>query len=240
VARRLQAQLEQKAAQAAENPPPDPVLDGRWALVHRPGLLGPALTSDERAERLARVLLARYGIVTREALERETLPLDWAQLYPALNRMELRGEVRRGYFVAGLSGLQFALPDAVEQLRAAPGDAVYVLSALDPANLYGGDLGDAPRFARVPSTHLALAAGAPVALFEDNGDRITTFGGAPAEVVRQAVAAYLARPNLPRRLTVTRWDGEPVARTAGDALLRDLGFQSTPSGLEKWTTQSAA
>ena len=72
--------------------------------------MGPALSEEARAEKLARVLLARYGVVTREVFEPEELPVEWAQLYSQFQLMELRGQVRRGYFVAGLAGVQFALP----------------------------------------------------------------------------------------------------------------------------------
>lgn len=139
-------------------------------------MLGPPLSTEARAERQARVLLARYGVLAREALDRETGPWEWAQLYSALQRLELRGEVRRGYFVAGLSGAQFALPGAVETLRAAPTDEVLVLSATDPANVFGGQVREAlaPRFSRLPSTHVALWHGEPVVVFEDSGERITT------------------------------------------------------------------
>ena len=92
---------------------------GRWALVHRTGILGPARSETDLALARARVLLARYGIVTRETLANEPGPWTWDALYDQLGRMELRGEVRRGYFVTGLPGVQFALPEAVEALRAA-------------------------------------------------------------------------------------------------------------------------
>jgi ATP-dependent Lhr-like helicase len=206
--------------------------------------------------------------VARESLDRETLPADWSQLYSVLQNMELRGEVRRGYFVTGLSGAQFALPEAVERLRAAPGDAVFLLNAADPANIYGGDIAlptvhtsppsstepmppaapnspDAPpvaapftgasptlRFARLPSTHLALWRGAIAVLFEDNGDRLTAAPGLPPEVLRQAFAAYLDRPAAPRRIVVSTWNGAPVHGSPGQPLLKSLGFQNTPSGME--------
>jgi len=227
VSQRLQAQLEAKAKQAT--PPAAP--GGRWSLTQRAGVLGPPLSVEARTERQARVLLARYGVLAREALERETGPWEWAQLYSALQRLELRGEVRRGYFVAGLSGAQFALPGAVEALRAAPSDEVLVLNAADPANLFGGEVREAlaPRFARVPSTHVALWHGEPVAVFEDNGERVTTLPGTPPAVVSRAVEAY--RDHLARPLVITRWNGGPVAAGEGGALLKALGFQNLPGGM---------
>ena len=114
---------------------------GRWSLVHRAGALGPPASDEARAERLARILLARYGIVSRDVLEREAGAWEWQQLYRVYQRLELRGEVRRGYFVTGLSGIQFALPEAVEALRSrdASDSAIVVLNATDPAHLLGSD-----------------------------------------------------------------------------------------------------
>ena len=114
---------------------------GRWSLVRRRGTLGPDLPEEERAERIARQWLARYGIVSRDWWRRERPPVPWRSIYRELKRLEFRGEVRRGYFVKGLGGAQFALPDAVEWLRAiasedqAPASFV-VMAASDPANIY--------------------------------------------------------------------------------------------------------
>ncbi len=99
---------------------------GRWSPVHRSAVLGTPLSAEERAARLARIALARHGVVTQELLARvesravngEEQPWEWGELFGQLQRMELRGEVRRGYFIAGLSGVQYALPEAVEGLRA--------------------------------------------------------------------------------------------------------------------------
>jgi ATP-dependent Lhr-like helicase len=156
-----------------------------------------------------------------------------------LQRLELRGEVRRGYFVAGLSGAQFALPDAVERLREAPDEAVIVLNATDPANVFGGALGEAPRFARVPSTHLALLRGQPVMVFEDRGNRITTLPDVPPEVLERAFQAYLTRPHAPSRIVVSEWNGARVSASAGQAMLRAIGFKSTPAGMEWWASAQA-
>src|SRR5688572_23483713 len=88
---------------------------------------------------IARHWLARYGIVARNWWRRERPPVPWRSIYLELKRMEFRGEVRRGYFVRGLAGAQFALPEAVEQLRATEPDATapfVVIAASDPANPY--------------------------------------------------------------------------------------------------------
>jgi ATP-dependent Lhr-like helicase len=217
---------------------------GRWALVHRLGILGPARSEADLALARARVLLARYGIVTRAMPANEPGPWTWDVLYDQLGRMELRGEVRRGYFVTGLPGVQFALPEAVEALRAArnrvteepsPDDAPIVLSAVDPACIYGTEgMNDAPAFARLPSTHVVMWRGCPILVAEDSGARLTVAGDAAPELHSRALQVYLSRPNAPRRVTVNHWNGVPVLDSAGLVVLQALGFDRTPTGLERW------
>ena len=205
---------------------------GRWSIVHRAGILGPELSFDGLHEQRARVLLARYGVVTRDCLERETGSWDWASLYRVLSRLEMRGDVRRGYFVAGLSGAQFALPEAVERLREAPDDDVVVLSAVDPVNVYGSGAEDTPRFSRVATTHVALLRGKPIMVFEDSGRRITTAPTLDAFDAERAVHAYLARPGAATRVVVAQWNDADVLGGPGQAILKDAGFQKTPTAME--------
>jgi len=110
---------------------------GRWSSFRTAAA---PLPPDELNEMAARQLLSRTGVVFRRTIEREKLPVNWLRLTRAYRRMELRGEVRGGRFVAGFSGEQFALPQAVELLRnlrrQGPRDAVNVVSA-DPLNFQG-------------------------------------------------------------------------------------------------------
>src|SRR5262249_51688948 len=111
--------------------------EGRWSVVPwgRPA-------PEAHAVAQASLLLPRYGVVARELALLDPWARPWRVLYEVLSRMELAGDVRRGYFVEGLSGAQFALPEAGRQLQdlhlpstvAAP---VVLLHSLDPANLYG-------------------------------------------------------------------------------------------------------
>jgi ATP-dependent Lhr-like helicase len=217
----------------AELPAQPSAWPGRWSLVHRTGILG-QFSDDERADRLARVLLARYGIVTRDALEREDMLGEWARLYPVFQRMEMRGEIRRGYFVEGLGGAQFALPEAIEQLRAPSTDALFVLNSADPANIFGGELGAAPRFARVPSTHVIFSRGQPILVAEDSGERILTSPAWDQDLITRALRTYLARPNAARHTVIEKWNGESVQGSALEPILHALGFNRTPKGMELW------
>ena len=120
--------------------PQCPAWMGRWSLLRTPGTWGTRPDEEEHAEQIARQWLDRYAIVTRDWWRRERPPVGWRAIYRELKRLEYRGEVRRGYFVEGMSGAQFALPEAVERLRAQPdldADApIIVMSAADPANPY--------------------------------------------------------------------------------------------------------
>ena len=229
---------------------------GRWSLVHRIGVWGREIADEERADRQARQLLHRYGIVTRECLEHETLghqagAMGWGPLYRQLQFMEMRGEVRRGYFVRGLSGVQFALPEALERLREwnkeeAEGVGELVLvNAWDPALLYGPALSgrdrpgaDLPegrnpyRVTRLPSNYLVLQRGVPVLLFEHGGGRWTTLPGASEEILLEATRLlmdHLTREDgicsLPRRVVVSTWDGAPPLGGEGQSLLETLRFR---------------
>ena len=211
---------------------------GRWALVHRLGILGPARSETDLALDERGVLLARYGIVTRETLANEPGPWTWDALYDQLGRMELRGEVRRGYFVTGLPGVQFALPEAVEALRAARnriatevslGDAPIVLSAVDPACIYGAaGLADTPAFARLPSTHVVMWRGHPILVAEDSGARLTAAPDAYRDAPRPRPAGLSGTVQRTASAGRQLWNGVPVLDSPGALLLQAHGFSRTP------------
>ena len=161
--------------------------------------------------------------------------------------MEMRGEVRRGYFVNGLPGVQFAKPEAVEKLRTIGSGAdelqtIICLSAMDPVNLYGGEIPDRPKtakgddltFMRVPSTHCVIWQGKPVLVVEDNGERMTVMKDITSDVLQRAIKAYIKRPGAQRRVLIREWNGKPVLGSAAQAWLQPLGFSRTPNGLEYW------
>lgn len=115
---------------------------GRWSLLREPE--APATRQEperEAEEAFARQLLRRYGVMLRELLARETRAPVWRTLVGIYRRLEARGEIRGGRFVAGFSGEQFALPEAVDTLRAIrrrrEGREAMLLSASDPLNLVG-------------------------------------------------------------------------------------------------------
>ena len=121
-------------------------VQGRWSLIAP--LLGEGFDPSARRRALAELLLERYGIVTREQVLAEGIPGGFSAIYPELSQLETLGVARRGYFLEGLGGAQFALPGAVERLRSRAGagaggsdaDAPLVLAAVDPAQPYGAAL----------------------------------------------------------------------------------------------------
>jgi ATP-dependent Lhr-like helicase len=114
-----------------------PIADGRWSIFARGG----DVPLEDQAMHWARTLLGRYGILFRDLLRRECLPLSWRELRLALTRMEARGEIRGGHLVAGVIGEQFALPLALERLREERGrphsGESILLSVYDPLDLRG-------------------------------------------------------------------------------------------------------
>jgi ATP-dependent Lhr-like helicase len=225
-----------------------PAAAGRWSLVTALGVGGavPGPSETERAHALALQLLERYGVVTREAVRAEGVPGGYAAVYPVLRALEETGRVRRGYFVAGLGAAQFALPGAVDRLRAhrepeveEPGGGgddpgALVLAATDPAQPYGAALAwpeaatGAPRPSRSAGALVVLTAGAPTAYLDRSGRNVVTFGppGAWVEPV-----ARMVKDGRLRQLELVEIDGTPVRDTPAAEPLRSAGFKDAYRGL---------
>jgi ATP-dependent Lhr-like helicase len=143
--------------------------EGRWSL------LDPGVAPGNRLELLARLYLRRYGVLLRELLYRELSAPLWRELLPVLRSLEARGEIRGGRFVAGIAGEQFAMPEAVDPLRAirraeAEGHFVRV-SGCDPLNLIG-ILTPGPRIPALMDNRVIYRDGTPVAAVEAGETRI--------------------------------------------------------------------
>ena len=139
---------------------------GRWALVRRPAAPS-AERKDEAIEQIVRTLLRRWGVIFWKLLTREASWLPpWREILSCCRRLEARGEIRGGRFVAGFSGEQFATPEAIGLLRDVrrkpPTEAYVSLSAADPLNLIG-ILTPGPRLASLAGNRLLFRDGLPVA-----------------------------------------------------------------------------
>jgi ATP-dependent Lhr-like helicase len=217
-------------------------VQGRWSLtgaIFRSGTAG--TSGSERRRALAELLLERYGILTREQVLAEGIKGGFAMLYDTLSKLETLGVCRRGYFIEGMGGAQFALPGAVERLRAGrssadrpgpaasskEGERALVIAAADPAQPYGAALpwpkreGQDRRPARVAGAYVVMVADEP-ALYVERGGRgllslvdLSAGAGAGADGGGGAGAAR-------RTGSAVRLGGGPGARQEGDVLAEAL------------------
>ena len=236
-----------------------PAAEGRWSVVPRRADLKVRTTSDgvvqafrpakadlkvrttettKWAAAVAQQLLARHGVLTREAVAAESIAGGFGVVYPVLKAMEEAGRIRRGYFVAGLGATQFALPGALDLLRSFRSgsldpddgdDEVVTLAATDPANPYGATL-KFPAFAAsatgIASARQAAAPRGARSAPTSDGERgdsprgPTRSVGATVILVDGALVAYLARGD---RLLLT-WlpEAEPQRSRAARGTARVL------------------
>jgi ATP-dependent helicase Lhr and Lhr-like helicase len=232
-----------------------PEAAGRWSLVEddwtADETIGeptpaqpPAPGRTQRLHAIALVLLERHGIVTREAVAAEPIDGGFSAVYPVLRAMEEAGRVRRGYFVDGLGAAQFALPGAVDRLRALrdqPGELagehgriVRLLAATDPANPYGAALpwprrGDDDRrpLQRAAGAYVSLVDGEAVIYVDRGGSSLQVLpAGDDADLLGAALASLgdLVADGRVREIVVSRIDGEPVATSPWRMALQGAGF----------------
>ncbi|TAM64403.1 MAG: DEAD/DEAH box helicase, partial [Chloroflexota bacterium] len=241
-----------------------PEAAGRWSLVSEAVATAVALargrvpSDTQRRHALALRLLERQGVVTRESVVAEDVSGGFSAVYPILREMEEHGRVRRGYFVEGLGGAQFALPAAIDRLRAGRseaevdvgvgpdldggrGAATLLLAATDPANPYGAALpwpryddGDRRPLPRAAGAYVVLVGGEPVLYLERGGRSIQTLPAsvapAAAEAALAALSGLVADGRL-RTLEIGRVDGQPAADSPWRAGLEAAGFRPGYRGL---------
>ena len=214
-----------------------PTVAGRWWLLPE---REPEVT--KRTYALAETLLDRYGIVTRGVVAAERVPGGFAAVYPVLRAFEDGGRCRRGYFVEGLGAAQFALPGAVDRMRAPLGGetpGATVLAAADPANPYGAALpwperpGEGThRPGRKAGALVVLVEGRLILYVERGGRTLLSWDNDPDTLRAAADALALAvRDGALGRLTVERADGGTVYDSPLARALEDAGFHATPRGL---------
>jgi ATP-dependent Lhr-like helicase len=189
-------------------------------------------------------MLERFGVVAREAVLAEGIEGGFAGVYGVLKAMEESGQVRRGYFVAGLGAAQFALPGAVDRLRSERREPVddgirppappVVLAATDPAQPYGAALPwpeTTSRPSRVAGAHVILVDGEAAVFVERGGKRLITFEAAQRSDIWVDALVALVKEGRVSRLVVQQVDGEPVASSPVAELLRAAGFADGYRGL---------
>jgi ATP-dependent Lhr-like helicase len=213
-------------------------VQGRWSLTAPifAGAPGPGARLRAQAE----LMMERYGIVTRETVLAEGVPGGFSTLYSELGNLELLGTARRGYFVEGLGGAQFALPGAVERLRSLPeAKGTYlVLAATDPANPYGASLPwpkleGGRRPGRTPGSYLLTRDGEPEVFIERGGRGLLRLRSMEEDELggaMQALADAVTAGHLPK-LAIEKLDGEAVIGSGHEEALIGAGFSRGPRKL---------
>ncbi len=232
---------------------------GRWSLTD--SLFRDAPASGPRMRAQAELMLERHGIVTRETVLAEGIPGGFSTLYGELSNLEILGTARRGYFVEGLGGAQFALAGAVERLRSLPrvDEELVVLAVTDPAQPYGASLkwpkppgregdddGDGRggrRPSRVAGAFVLLRNGEPVLYVERGGKGLLFLARLEGEQLATALTAIVecgqgAPPAAPRpRADRRRVDRRPRARGGdGRGRLRAPAAAARRAGLNRRTS----
>ena len=207
-------------------------VQGRWSLTA--SLLRGESDPAARRRALAELLLERYGVLTREQVLAEGVPGGFSVLYPELSQLETLGTARRGYFVEGLGGAQFALPGAVERVRSeASIEDPVVLAAVDPAQPYGAALAWPQlerRPQRVAGAYVVITGGEPIVYLERGGRGLQTLVAADDPRVEAALVALVdqVRAGRIKRLALQKVDGESALTSPLADLLVALGFQEGP------------
>jgi ATP-dependent Lhr-like helicase len=192
-------------------------------------------------------MLERYGIVTREMALAEGIPGGFASLYSELSNLEVLGTARRGYFIEGLGGAQFALAGAVERMRSLPdGDRDYILlAATDPAQPYGAalqwprlDAGDSPSGSPRRGRRPSRTAGAFVLMCDGRPELYVERGGRGILRLREldrgdfsagmAELATAAADGVIPKLAIERLDGDPLIGSGLEETLIGVGFSRQP------------
>ena len=198
-----------------------PNSEGRWSLVET--VASTPTTATEWGAATAHQLLTRYGVVTRETMSSEAIAGGFSAVYQVLRAMEDAGRIRRGYFVAGLGGAQFAMPAALDLLRAhreaAETPQAAVLAATDPANPYGTLL-KWPDTSAVGTDADGTATGGLPAEARSAKVGATRTVGALVVLVDGLAAGYLRRGE--RDLLMALPDAEPTRTRVAQALARAL------------------
>ncbi|MDP9191256.1 MAG: DEAD/DEAH box helicase [Acidobacteriota bacterium] len=217
-----------------------PSTQGRWSLVP-----SAAANDTQRANALAQQLLARYGVVTREAPALENIFGGFSAVYPVLRAMEDAGRIRRGYFVAGLGATQFAGPGAIDLLRTLRDESekpeTVMLAATDPANPYGAIVKwpESPfTMSRSVGAHVILVNG-QMACYVSRGEKQLLLFLPEDEPIRSLMAREVARQlaslvhdGTRRALLIAEIDDQPASRSPLAPFLVEQGFATTGLGYQ--------
>ncbi|MBN2412165.1 DEAD/DEAH box helicase [candidate division KSB1 bacterium] len=228
--------------------------EGRWFLTSSFAVHGTDTDDRGRAEKQARLLLDRYGVLVKEFYRFEDGLLPWHRIFQVLKKLEWSGEIRRGYFIRGLSGLQFALPGAMELLEKIQSGGGYesretcLLSTVDPALPFGGAIsweltdksGNKIGVTRLASNHILFAGSKPAVYSENYGTRLFLCADLDNETKAELPAALKIWLKLPamyrpkKRLEIESIDNKPASVHELAAVFTANGYETDGDKLALW------
>lgn len=205
---------------------------GRWEPAYPPRLL--------RIQEFIQRCGMRYGMLTKEIVGLEESPFNWPEVYEALKQMEFAGELQRGYFFTGISGIQFMVSAAVKRLEAEKPEYM-VLNACDPAQPYGRIIPQAEHdlpFTCVPGTAIVLFGGKPVLLLERGGDKVSFDVDFTRldEAVQAFEKAFQEKRIWPdrKKVAVKYWPEDPQEKQKLQSALTAAGFMPEIDKMILW------
>lgn len=200
--------------------------DVEWSLSTRHSYLGPPASRTEVGRIRAQSLLRRWGVVSRAALQQDGSGWGWDAILSHMNLEELKGTSRRGYFVLGLPGIQYASSDTVDELRDdSSSEAGFLINATDAAYVLDEPAGALPALHRLKSNTLGMIGTRNIMAIEDSGQRVLVDTDVPRDAVAALLQTFLVSPQGSGRLEVRSWNGNPVMETDGEAILSAIGFR---------------
>jgi ATP-dependent Lhr-like helicase len=227
---------------------------GRWFLTTSFAIMGKILTESERATAQARLLLQRYGVLVKEFYRRENGLLPWYRIFQSLKRLEWQGEIRRGYFVEGLSGVQFALPEALELLekihhkRIETDHHPLMISSMDPALPYGGTVewnmtgaaGRPLKILRSPANHLVFVDDKSVLYAENWFHKLSCTADMSKDDFATIVPSFSSWLKMPvdwrpqKRIKIGWINDHPAINSQFAEQLIQLGYEKEGDDLFLW------
>lgn len=205
---------------------------GRWGIAD--------YAADTNIEERLMTYFNRYGLVSKEILNCEKSEIPWSDAYEILKQWEYTGKVNRGYYIKGISGMQFSLPGVPERLNEESGYAV--LDACDPAQVYGRIIpfqNENVFWMCIPGNAVVLKSGVPVLIVECYGERFQSITDS-RETLLEAVKSFIETfnnsgiwPNQ-KRIKIKQWDGSTASKCELSEELGVLGFNREMQDLVMW------
>ncbi|MDR1420290.1 MAG: DEAD/DEAH box helicase [Treponema sp.] len=218
-----------------------PPVHGRWYSI-LPDYAADPFEEEELNRDRVRLLVKRWGIISRPFLEREAPPLSWQALLPAIRRMELAGELAAGRFFGGINSLQFAPLSVERELEQAEGSSqIYWMNAADPASVAGLSVeGLDPRLpARSPFNRLCFRGKDLIAVSLKSGKELRIFTGPKDGENAEALAAFAAAPRFravrpEKKIVIEHINEKAAAESEYSGVFRERGFTADRGKLVLW------